>query len=98
MSRIGKKPVVIPAGVKAKVEGQFISVKGSKGELSFTAPDHVNVSFGDGKIAVEPRDDSNAACSMWGMTRVMVNKIIAGVEKGMERRREINGVDYRAAV
>jgi large subunit ribosomal protein L6 len=98
MSRIGKKPVVIPAGVTAKVEGQFISVKGSKGELSFTAPDHVNVSFGDGKIAAEPRDDSKAARAMWGMTRAMVNNLVAGVAKGFERRLEINGVGYRAAV
>ena len=51
MSRIGKKPVVIPAGVTAKVEGQSISVKGGKGELSFTAPDDVSVAFADNKIA-----------------------------------------------
>ena len=69
MSRIGKKPVVIPAGVTAKVEGQSISVKGGKGELSFIAPDHVSVVFADNKIAVTPRDDSKQARAMWGMTR-----------------------------
>ena len=98
MSRIGKKPVAIPAGITAKVEAQSISVKSSKGELSFTAPDHVNVSFGDGKIAVEPRDDSKAARAMWGMTRAMVNNLVAGVSKGFERKLEINGVGYKAAV
>ncbi len=98
MSRIGKKPVAIPAGVTAKVEAQSISVKGSKGELSFTAPDHVNVSFANGKIAVEPRDDSKAARAMWGMTRAMVNNLVAGVAKGFERKLEISGVGYKAAV
>jgi large subunit ribosomal protein L6 len=98
MSRIGKKPVAIPAGVTAKVDGQLISVKGSKGELSFAAPDHVSVSFSDGKITVEPRNDSKAARAMWGMTRAMANNLVAGVSKGFERKLEINGVGYKAAV
>ncbi len=98
MSRIGKKPVAIPAGVTAKVEGQHISVKGSKGELSFAAPDLVNVSFGAGTIAVEPRSGSKAARAMWGMTRAMVNNLVVGVAKGFERKLEINGVGYKAAV
>jgi large subunit ribosomal protein L6 len=98
MSRIGKKPVAIPAGVTAKVEGQFISVRGGKGELSFIAPDHVNVSHDDGKIAVEPRDDSKAARAMWGMTRAMVNNLVVGVAKGFERKLEISGVGYKVAV
>ena len=98
MSRIGKKPVVIPAGVTAKVEGQSISVKGGKGELSFTAPDHVSVVFADSKIAVTPRDDSKQARAMWGMTRSMVNNLVIGVSKGFERKLEITGVGYKAAV
>jgi large subunit ribosomal protein L6 len=98
VSRVGKKPVAIPAGVTAKVDGQRISVKGGKGELSFAAPDQVNVSFSDGKIAVEPRNDSKAARAMWGMTRAMVNNLVAGVSKGFERKLEINGVGYKAAV
>jgi large subunit ribosomal protein L6 len=98
MSRIGKKPIAIPAGLTAKVDGQVISVKGGKGELSFTAPDRVNVRYGDGKIAVEPRDDSKAARAMWGMTRAMINNLVAGVAKGFERKLEINGVGYKAAV
>lgn len=98
MSRIGKKPVVLPAGVTAKVEGQSISVKGSKGELSFAAPDQVSVALSDGKIAVAPRNDGKHARAMWGMSRAMVNNLVIGVSKGFERKLEINGVGYKAAV
>lgn len=98
MSRIGKKPVALPAGVAAKVEGQSISVKGVKGELSFTAPEHVSVSLADGKIAVAPRDDSKEARATWGMVRATVNNLVTGVTKGFERKLEINGVGYKAAV
>jgi large subunit ribosomal protein L6 len=98
MSRIGKKPVVIPAGVTAKVEGQSILVKGSKGELSFVAPVHVSVASAESKIAVTPRDESKEARAMWGMTRAAVNNLVIGVSKGFERKLEITGVGYKAAV
>jgi large subunit ribosomal protein L6 len=98
MSRIGKKPVVIPAGVTAKVDGQFILVKGGKGELSFTAPDNVSVALAEGKIAVAPRNDSTQARAMWGTTRSVVNSLMIGVSKGFERRLEITGVGYKAVV
>lgn len=98
MSRIGKKPVAVAAGVTAKVEGQSVTIKGAKGELSFTAPDLVNVTLSDGKIHVAPRGDSNDARAMWGMARAMINNLIGGVSKGFERRLEINGVGYKAAL
>jgi large subunit ribosomal protein L6 len=98
MSRIGKKPVVIPAGVTAKVDGQSISVKGGRGELSFTAPDNVSVALAEGKIAVAPRDDSTRARAMWGTTRSVVNSLMIGVSKGFERKLEITGVGYKAVV
>jgi large subunit ribosomal protein L6 len=98
MSRIGKRPVVVPAGVMAKVDGQSISVKGGKGELSFIAPDHVSVVFAESKIAVAPRSDSKQARAMWGMTRSIVNNLVTGVSKGFERKLEITGVGYKAVV
>jgi large subunit ribosomal protein L6 len=98
MSRIGKKPVIIPAGVTAKVDGQAISVKGGKGELSFTAPDNVSVALGEGKIVVTPRNDSAQARAMWGTTRSMINGLMIGVSKGFERKLEITGVGYKAVV
>ena len=98
MSRIGKKPVTVPAGVTAKVDGQSISVKGGKGELSFTAPDNVSVALAEGKIAVTPRNDSTQARAMWGTTRSMINSLTIGVSNGFERKLEITGVGYKAVV
>ena len=98
MSRIGKKPVIVPAGVTAKVDGQSIAVKGGKGELSFTAPDNVSVALAEGKIVVTPRNDSTQARAMWGTTRSVVNSLVIGVSKGFERKLEITGVGYKAVV
>lgn len=98
MSRIGKKPVVIPAGVTAKIEGQLVSVKGGKGALSFTAPDDVSVALEASGIAVAPRNQTKHARALWGMTRSMVHNLVTGVSKGFERKLEITGVGYKAAV
>jgi len=98
MSRIGKKPVILPAGVTAKIEGQAISVKGAKGELNFTAPEDVSVAFGNNEISVTPRAETKRARAMWGMTRSMVNNLVIGVSKGFERKLEITGVGYKAVV
>ena len=98
MSRIGKKPVIIPPGVTAKVDGQSISVKGGKGELSFNAPDSVSVALAEGKIVVTPRNDGTQARAMWGTTRSIVNSLMIGASKGFERKLEITGVGYKAVV
>lgn len=98
MSRVGKKPVAIPKGVTAKVEGQRVSVKGSKGELHFTCPDEVNVSFANDEVVVAPRSETKRAQAMWGMSRAQVNNLVLGVTNGFTRRLDINGVGYKAAV
>ncbi len=98
MSRIGKKPVVIPAGVTAKVEGQLVQVKGGKGQLEFVAPDEVTVVLQDNAIKVDPRDNSKRARAMWGTARARVNNLVVGVTSGFEKKLEITGVGYRAAV
>jgi len=98
MSRIGKKAVSVPKGVTASVDGQTVSMKGPKGQLAFVAADDIEVTMEDGSIAVSPRDDSKTARSAWGMSRTMVANLVEGVTKGFERRLEINGVGYRAAV
>ena len=98
MSRIGKKPVAVPAGVTATVTGQTVKVKGAKGELSFVVPDRVNVVMDNGAIAVQPRDETKQARAMWGMSRSQVANLVEGVSKGYEKKLEINGVGYRAAV
>jgi|SRR5690606_31847125 len=98
MSRIGKKSVTVPKGVTANVSGQSVTVKGPKGELSFLASDDIEVKFADGSITVDPRDDSKKARAAWGMSRTMVSNLMTGVTQGFERRLEINGVGFRAAV
>jgi len=98
MSRIGKKPVVVPAGVTAKVDGQLVTVKGAKGQLEFLVPDEVSVTHQDNAIKVDPRNDSKRARALWGTARARVNSIVVGVTKGFEKKLEITGVGYRAAV
>ncbi len=98
MSRVGKKPVAIPAGVTAKVDGQKVAVKGGKGELSFVVPDDVEVTTDGSAIKVDPRFETKRARAMWGMSRAMINNLVAGVSKGFEKKLEITGVGYKAAV
>ena len=98
MSRIGKRPVPIPSGITADVEGQTVKLKGPKGALSTVVPDDVDVKLDDSRIKVDPRNDTKRARSQWGTSRTLIANLIAGVSKGFERRLEINGVGYRAAV
>ncbi len=98
MSRIGKQPVVIPDGVTATVEGQTVTAKGPKGELRYVVNDEVLVKMEDGAIKVDPRDSSKDARSKWGLSRTMVSNIMSGVTDGFEKKLEINGVGYRAAM
>jgi len=98
MSRVGKKPVSLPSGVSAKVDGQKVSVKGAKGELFFTVPDDVSVALDGSQVKVDPRAETKRARAMWGMSRAMINNLVTGVSKGFERKLEITGVGYKAAV
>lgn len=98
MSRIGKKPVPVPAGVTATVEGQTVKAKGAKGELSYVVNEEVLVKLEDGAVTVTPRDSSKDARSKWGMSRTMISNIFVGVTQGFEKKLEINGVGYRAAM
>jgi large subunit ribosomal protein L6 len=98
MSRIGKRPVPIPSGITANVEGQTVKLRGPKGALSTVVPDDVDVKLDDGRIKVDPRNDTKRARAQWGTSRTLIANLIAGVSKGFERRLEINGVGYRAAV
>ena len=98
MSRIGKKPVAIPAGVTAKLEGQSIAVKGAKGELNFTAPEEVAITVEGNVIHVNPLRQDKRSRALWGMTRAQVQNLVLGVTKGFEKKLEINGVGYKAAV
>jgi large subunit ribosomal protein L6 len=98
MSRIGKKPIAVPSGITAAVEGQTVKVKGPKGALSVVLHDDVVVKLEGSQIKVDPRSETKRARSQWGTSRTLINNLIAGVAKGFEERLEISGVGYRAAV
>ncbi|MEM6462854.1 MAG: 50S ribosomal protein L6 [Pseudomonadota bacterium] len=98
MSRIGKRPVAVPAGVTATVEGQKVTAKGPKGELSFVVNDEVLVKLEENELVVTPANETKDARSKWGMSRTMIENIITGVANGFERQLEISGVGYRASM
>ncbi|NJC05510.1 large subunit ribosomal protein L6 [Sphingomonas kaistensis] len=98
MSRIGKKPVPVPTGVTANLEGQTLSVKGPKGTLSMKVLDDlVRTSVEDGQISVQPVNDSQRSRAAWGMQRTNVSNLVTGVTEGFTKVLEITGVGYRAA-
>jgi large subunit ribosomal protein L6 len=98
MSRIGKRPVPIPSGVTATVEGQTVKVKGPKGALQVVLPDDVTAKMDNSSVKVDPRTETDRARAMWGTSRTLVANLMTGVTKGFESKLEISGVGYRAAV
>ena len=98
MSRIGKRPVVIPKNVTATVEGRKVTMKGPKGELTFTVPEDVVLTQSEAGLEVAPADESKKARAMWGMSRTMVANLVTGVTDGFSKTLEIQGIGYRAAM
>ena len=98
MSRIGKKPVAIPGGVTAAVDGQEVKVKGPKGELKHVLVDDIIAKLDKGEIEITMREDTKRARAMWGMSRTLVANLIAGVTEGFTKKLDITGVGYRAAM
>lgn len=98
MSRIGKQPVAIPAGVEIKITGAEISVKGPKGTLKLTHHPRVKVIEADGKINVTRLGEEGLDRSVHGLTRTLISNMITGVTKGFSKQIEIQGVGYRAQV
>ncbi len=96
MSRIGKVPVTIPAGVSAEVAGGVLSVKGPKGTLTLTMRDEISYEVEAGRILVRPANDSKTARAFWGMQRTLVSNLVTGVTDGYTKVLEITGVGYRA--
>ncbi|HEX5931623.1 MAG TPA: 50S ribosomal protein L6 [Methyloceanibacter sp.] len=98
MSRIGKKPVSVPGGVTAAVNGQEVKIKGPKGELKHVLADAMVAKLDKDGIEITMREDTKEARAMWGMSRTLIANLIAGVTEGFSKRLEISGVGYRAAV
>lgn len=98
MSRIGKKPVALPKGITAAVEGQTVKVKGPKGELKVVLPNDVHASVSADGVTVLAREGAERGREMWGLSRTLVNNLVLGVTHGFSEKLEISGVGYRAAV
>jgi large subunit ribosomal protein L6 len=97
MSRIGKRPVAIPAGVTANIDGAEVSVKGPKGTLTMPKDPLVTYSMTDDGLSVQPINQSKRARSFWGMQRTMVQNLVTGVTEGFSKKLLISGVGYRAS-
>ncbi len=98
MSRIGKQPVTIPAGVEVKIEGHKVSVKGPKGELAREFNPMMNIAMEGGEVVVTRPDDGREARSLHGLTRALINNMVVGVSEGYSKKLELVGVGYRAAL
>ena len=98
MSRIGKKTVPVPNGVQVTISGQDVSVKGPKGQLSWTLPEEIEVRQEGAELTIAKKVDTTRAQAMWGLSRTLVNNMVVGVTEGYERTLELVGVGYRAAM
>ena len=96
MSRIGKKPVTVPANVTANIDAGVLSVKGPKGTLSLQLADDIKYELQDGGISVQPANDTKRARAFWGMQRTLVQNLVTGVTDGFTKKLLITGVGFRA--
>jgi large subunit ribosomal protein L6 len=98
MSRIGKKPVQIPAGVTVTIDGTTVSAKGSKGELTRTFSDLVSITMDGDVLTVARVDESKESNAQQGLVRTLIHNMVVGVSDGFEKKLELTGVGYRAAL
>ena len=98
MSRIGKKTIAVPKGVTVTLDGQTVSVKGPKGERSWTVADEIEVAQGDDGLNLTMREDNQRSRAMWGLSRTLVDNMVVGVTTGFEKSLDLVGVGYRAAM
>ena len=98
MSRIGKKTISVPKGVTLNLNGQTVSVKGPKGERTWTVAEEIEVKQEGDELSLTPRSDTQRARAMWGLSRTLVANMVTGVTEGFEETLELVGVGYRAAM
>lgn len=96
MSRVGKKPILIPEGVEVKIEGQNVIVKGSKGELQKEIRPEIKVELKEKKLLVAPKKETKKTKAFWGLTRALIFNMLKGVTEGYEKKLEMKGVGYKA--
>lgn len=98
MSRIGKKPVIIPEGTKVTLEDMTLKATGPKGELSVVLRPEMKITVGEDTIAVEPKGNTRLHRSLFGLTRTLIDNVVQGVNAGFSKQLEMKGVGYKAAV
>lgn len=98
MSRIGKQPITIPNGIEVKLDGFVLSFKKGKLEETLDTKNHVNVEVKDGSIIFSPKGEDRQSRAYWGTYRSLANNIVVGLTDGFEKKLEVNGVGYKAAV
>lgn len=98
MSRIGKKSIAIPKGVTVALDGQTVSVKGPKGERTWTVAEEIEIRQEGDELSLTPRSDTPRARAMWGLSRTLVDNMVTGVTTGFDKTLELVGVGYRAAM
>jgi len=98
MSRIGKRTIEVPKGVSVMLDGQTVSVKGPKGERSWTVADEIEVTQADDGLHLAIREDNQRSRAMWGLSRTLVDNMVVGVTTGFEKSLDLVGVGYRAAM
>jgi large subunit ribosomal protein L6 len=96
MSRLGKKPILIPSGVEVKIDGEIVSVKGPKGELKRLFKNDVNISLNDNEMVLSPSRNSKEVMALWGTYVSHLKNMIDGVTKGFEKKLVIEGIGFRA--
>ena len=97
MSRIGRKPIAVPAGVDVKIDGNTVTVKGPKGTLTNTFSSEMNIAMENGEVVVTRPSDDKMHKSLHGLTRTLIDNMVVGVTEGFKKELEVNGVGYRAA-
>jgi len=98
MSRVGKKPILIPENVEVKIEGQNVTIKGPKGELSREIRPEIKVEVKENKIFVTPQIEAQKTKAFWGLTRALIANMIKGVAEGYEKKLEIEGLGFRVSL
>ena len=96
MSRIGNKPIAVPAGVEVKIDGHLVTVKGPKGTLTREFHKDINIAMENNELVITRPNDSNKIRALHGLTRALLNNMVVGVHTGFEKKLEINGVGYNA--
>jgi len=98
MSRIGKKPIQIPEDVEVKIDGQKVTIRGPKGELVREFPSEIKVEVKEGNIFVLPKIQTKKTKALWGLMRALLANMVKGVREGYEKKLEIEGLGYKAAL